>query len=78
MVRRANYRSLNPEGTRIHEKPRVWGDWPESLSSRFNPSGRVSSPLNLLAPGAPGVSFARPANARVVELVDTQVSEACA
>ena len=78
MVRRADDRSLNLEGTRRHEKPRVRDDWPEFMSSRFNPSGQVSSPLNLLAPGAPGVSFARPANARVVELVDTQVSEACA
>ena len=35
-------------------------------------------PLNFLAPWTPGVCRARSAQARVVELVDTQVSEACA
>jgi hypothetical protein len=34
--------------------------------------------INFLAPGRAPVSFARPPFARVVELVDTQVSEACA
>jgi hypothetical protein len=34
--------------------------------------------INFLAPEQGAVSFARPPDARVVELVDTQVSEACA
>ena len=38
----------------------------------------VDSTINFLAPRQVAVSFARPLNARVVELVDTQVSEACA
>ena len=34
--------------------------------------------INLLAPTGHAGSFSRPSHARVVELVDTQVSEACA
>ena len=35
-------------------------------------------PINFLAPRRAPVSFAPPLDAQVVELVDTQVSEACA
>jgi len=36
----------------------------------------MAEEINFLAPGGGDVSFARPSAAQVVELVDTQVSEA--